>query len=117
MAFSAEPSLALNAVISDLGLAPDDPEMKAVVIHALAKKIAGRCAVAGGKEQEALADCFAARIAAEWIVTIPALGSLRALFLIARFDKAEKAGLFNLVLQLAGKPSFSELQTEDAETN
>ncbi len=112
-----QPSLALSAAIGDLRLAADDAEMKPVMIHALATKIAGRCAIASAEAQLALADCCEARLAAEWVVTIPALGSLRALFLIARLGTVEQTGLFDLVLQLAGKPSFSQLQTEDAETN
>ncbi len=110
-----QPSLALNAAIADFRLEQEYPELRPVLVHMLATKIAGRCALESSEAERALMDCLAARLALEWVVTIPGIGTLRALFLIARLEKAEQAALFDLVLQLAGRPSFMAFQTEDAE--
>jgi len=106
-----EPSLALSVAVRDLFLYREDPELKPVITHVLASRIAGRCSIKGAQVQRALAQSLAARLALEWKITVPALGSVRALFLVTRLEKAERTGLFDLVLQLASRPSLEELQT------
>ena len=112
-----QPSLALNAAIGDLRLDQGDPELKPVLIYTLATRIAGKCSLEAPEIEGALADCLSARLAVEWKITIPAIGSLRSLFLVTRFEKAEQAGLFDLVLHPASPPSFELLQTEDEGTS
>jgi hypothetical protein len=119
-AFSAvgalQPSFALNAAIERFCLHRGDPKKGPVLIHAVASKIVGRCALENAEAERALFECYAARLAAEWVVAIPALGALRTLYLVERLEGSELEGLFDLVLRVAGKPSFCELQTEDAGT-
>ncbi|MFZ1106751.1 MAG: hypothetical protein WAN43_00195 [Rhodomicrobium sp.] len=111
------PSFALDAAMGRFRLYRGDPKKRPVLIHALATKIVGRCFLESAEAERALFECFAARLAAEWTVTMPALGILRALFLIERLERSELEGLFDLVLQLAGQPSLCELQAENAETD
>jgi hypothetical protein len=99
-----EPSFALSAAIEVL-LSKRAAQLPApVLIHALSTKVAGRCSIASSEAEEALRACCSAQVAVEWSVDIPSLGTLRALFLVTRFDRAEGTGAYDLVLQLAGKP-------------
>ncbi len=88
-----EPSLALTVAVRDLLLYRENPELKPVVIHVLATRVAGRCIIRGAQVRRALADCMAARLTLEWKITIPTVGTVRALFLVTRLGKAESAGL------------------------
>ncbi len=101
-----EPSLALSVAIRDLFLHREDPELKPIILHVLATRVAGRCSIRGPRIRRALADCIANQLALEWKITIPAAGSVRALFLVTRLGKVDQRDLFDLSLQLAGKPSF-----------
>lgn len=112
-----QPSLALNAAIGDLRLDHADTELKPVLIYTLATKIAGKCSLETPEIERALIDCLSARLAVEWKITIPAIGALRSLFLLTRFEKADQPGLFDLVLQLASPPFFEALPTEDEGTS
>jgi hypothetical protein len=113
-----EPSFALDTAIGHLRLHRGDPKKRPFLIHAVATKIAGQCFLESAEAERGLLECFEARLAAEWIVTIPALGNLRALFLVARLEETVVEGRFDLALQLAGKPSFCEvMQAEDAQTD
>jgi hypothetical protein len=110
-----EPSFALSIAVRDLLLYREDPELKPVIIHVLATRVAGLCSIACAQIGRALADSMATRIALEWTITIPTIGTLRALFLVRRLEKSGQPDAFNLVLQLASKPSFDAAQTEEAE--
>ena len=110
-----EPSLALNVAVGDLFRYRENPELKPVITHVLATRVAGRCSIKSPQIQRALAQCMAARLAMEWKITVPAIGHVRALFLVTRLEKAERSGLFDLVLQLASQPCFEALQAPDAE--
>ncbi len=114
--FIRQPSLALGSAIGDFRRDRGDAETRPVLIHALATRIAGLCSIESA-QAVSLRECFASRLAAEWIVTFPKLGTLRALFVIARLEKAAQAGLFDFVLHLAGMPSFRDLQTEGADAH
>jgi hypothetical protein len=59
---------------------------------------------------------MAARLALEWKITIPTIGTVRALFLVTRLGKAGEPDLFDLVLQLASKPSFDAAQPVQTQT-
>ena len=108
-----EPTLALSVAIRDLLLYREDPELKPVVIHVLATRVAGRCSIRGANIRRALLESMASRLALEWKVTIPTMGAVRALFVVTRLGKTGEADLFDLVLHLAGKPSFEDAQTQE----
>ena len=108
-----EPTLALSVAIRDLALYREDPELKPVITHVLATRVAGRCSIRSAHIRRALLDSMASRLALEWKVTIPAIGAVRALFLVTRLEKTGEGDLFDLVLQLASKPSFEATQTQE----
>ena len=110
-----EPSLALSVALRDLLLHRDNPELKPVIIHVLATRVAGLCSIRGPHIRRALADCMAAKLALEWKVTIPSIGTVRALFVVSRLGKASVPDLFDLVLQLAGRPTFDAAKPVEAE--
>jgi hypothetical protein len=109
-----EPTLALSVAIRDLLLYREDPELKPVVIHVLATRVAGRCSIRSANIRRALLESMASRVALEWKVTIPTMGAVRALFVVTRLGKTGEADLFDLVLHLASKPSFEDAQTQEA---
>ena len=112
-----EPSLALSVAVKDLLTYRENPELRPVVVHVLASRIAGRCSIRGSHIRRALSDCLTSRIAIEWKITVPAIGCVLGVFLVTRLDKAGPPDLFNLALQLAGKPSFelaAAAQSEEA---
>jgi|SRR5271166_4678062 len=111
-----EPSLALSVAVRDLLLYREDPELKPVVIHVLATRVAGRCTIRAAHIRRAVADCMASRLTLEWKITIPTVGTVRALFLVTRLGKADEPDLFDLVLQLASKPSFDAAQAVQVPT-
>ncbi|MGA9268007.1 MAG: hypothetical protein WCF79_04010 [Rhodomicrobium sp.] len=110
-----EPSFALSVAVRDLLLYREDPELIPVIIHVLATRVAGLCSITGAQIGRALADSMATRIALEWNITIPTIGTLGALFLVTRLEKSGQPDAFNLALQLASKPSFDAAQTEEVE--
>ena len=109
-----EPTLALSVAIRDLLLYREDPELKPVITHVLATRVAGRCSIRSARIRRALVESMAARLALEWKITIPTIGAVRALFLVTRLGKTGEADLFDLVLQLASKPSFEAAPTQEA---
>lgn len=101
-----EPSFALSAAIEVL-LSKRAAQIPApVLIHALSTKIAGRCSIESSEAEEALRACCSTQVAVEWRIEIPSLGTLRALFLVTRLDRVEGTETYDLVLQLAGKPTL-----------
>ena len=92
-----EPTLALSVAIRDLLLYRENPELKPVIIHVLATRVAGRCSIRSAHIRRALAESMAARLALEWKITIPTIGTVRALFLVTRLGKTAEANLFDLV--------------------
>ena len=109
-----EPTLALSVAIRDLLLHRENPELKPVIIHVLATRVAGRCSIRRAHIRRALLESMASRLALEWKITIPTIGTVRALFLVTRLGKTAEANLFDLALQLASKPSFEVAQTQEA---
>jgi len=107
-----EPSFALSVAVKDLLTHRENPELKPVLVHVLATRIAGVCSIACPSIWRALTDCMAARLALEWKITIPAIGSVCALFLVTRLEKAGQPDLCNLALQLASRPSFDAAQPQ-----
>jgi hypothetical protein len=101
--------------VRDLLLYRENLELKPVIIHVLATRVAGLCSIAGAQIGRALAESMATRVALEWTITIPTIGTLRALFLVTRLEKSGQPDAFNLALQLASKPSFDAAQIEEAE--
>ncbi len=110
-----EPSFALGVAVRDLLLYRENQELKPVIIHVLATRVAGLCSLGRAHIRRALAESVAARVALEWNITIPTIGTLRALFLVTRLEKSDQPDLFNLALQLASKPSFETAQAQEAE--
>ena len=110
-----EPSFALSVAVRDLLLYRENLELKPVIIHVLATRVAGLCSIAGAQIGRALAESMATRVALEWTITIPTIGTLRALFLVTRLEKTGQPDAFNLALQLASKPFFDAAQAEEAE--
>ena len=108
-----EPTLALSVAIRDLLLYLENPELKPVITHVLATRVAGRCSIRSAYIRRVLVEGMAARLALEWKITIPTIGAVRALFLVTRLGKAGEANLFDLALQLASKPSFEAAQTQE----
>jgi len=107
-----EPTLALSVAIRDLLLYRENPELKPVITHVLATRVAGRCSIRSANIRHALLESMASRVALEWKVTIPTIGAVRALFLVTRLGKTGEADLFDLVLQLASQPSFEDAPTQ-----
>ena len=95
-----EPSFALSVAVRDLLLYREDLELKPVIIHVLATRVAGLCSIAGAQIGRALAESMATRVALEWTITIPTIGTLRALFLVTRLEnpvsRTRSILLFNL---------------------
>ena len=110
-----EPTLALSVAIRDLVLYLEDPELKPVIGHVLATRVAGRCSIRSAHIRRTLLESMAARLTLEWKITIPTIGAVRALFLVTRLRKTGEGDLFDLVLQLASKPSFEAAQIQEAE--
>jgi hypothetical protein len=106
-----EPSLALARKSEALQKGQHIPGT--VVIHALATKIAGRCLFDSAEAENTVRAFFSSRLAAEWQIAIPQAGVLQALFLVARLQSARQPGrLFDLALQLAGKPEFEAVRPD-----
>ena len=110
-----EPTLALSVAIRDFLLYRENPELKPVITHVLATRVAGRCSIRSAHIRRVLAESMVARLALEWKITIPAIGAVRALFVVTRLGKTAEANQFDLVLQLASKPSFEAAQTQEEE--
>ncbi len=110
-----ELSLALSVAIRDLLRYREDPELKSVVTHVLATRVGGRCTIRRSPIQRALADAMAARLALEWKITIPAVGCVRAFFLVTRLEKTSQPDVFDLGLQLASTPSFDAEHVQEVE--
>ncbi len=108
-----EPTLALSVAIRDFLLYRENPELKPVITHVLATRIAGRSSIRSAHIRRALAESMVARLALEWKITIPAIGAVRALFVVTRLGKTAEANQFDLVLQLASRPSFEAAQTQE----
>ncbi len=107
------PSPALLAALQDLRDNPGDPELLEVLIYSLAVNAGGLCVPASPDAEEILQACFSARLVFEWCITFPGIGILQGLFLVSRFQATgNAAGLFDLALQLAGRPSFRAIQAE-----
>jgi hypothetical protein len=110
-----QPSLALRIALTDLrrdGASGIDG--RPFQLHALATRIGGLCTLESAQMAH-LEECFDAGLIAEWIVTFPRIGALRALFAIARLKRATHDGMFDIVLHLAGAPSFCEALRVEAE--
>jgi hypothetical protein len=110
-----EPTLALSVAIRNFLLYRENPELKPVITHVLATRVAGRCSIRSAHIRRVLAESMVARLALEWKITIPAIGAVRALFVVTRLGKTAEANQFDLVLQLASKPSFEAAQTQEEE--
>jgi hypothetical protein len=103
----AVPAPAFAAALRDLRLGQADPEFYDILTHAAAGAAAGLCFIESSGIECALQACQDARLVSEWRITFPSIGQLEALFLVARFQPAaDAAGLFDLALQLSGKPVF-----------
>lgn len=110
-----EPSFALSVAVRDLLLYRENQELKPVIIHVLATRVAGLCSLRRAHIRRALAESVAAGVILEWNITIPTIGTLGALFLVTRLEKCDQPDLFNLALQLASNPSFETAQAQEAE--
>jgi hypothetical protein len=108
-----EPTLALSVAVRDLLLYREDPELKPVITHVLATRVAGRSSIRNARVRRTLLESMASRLALEWKITIPAIGAVRALFLVTRLEKTGEGDLFDLVLHLASKASFEAAQTQE----
>lgn len=112
-----EPPLGLSVAIKDLFAHRENPELRPAVVHALATRLAGRCSIRSDAIFRALSACMAAHVAMEWKVTIAAVGTVRALFIVKRIEKIAPPDTFNFALQLAGPPSFEAAQAVQVEEN
>jgi len=105
------PSPAFAAAVQDLQNGAADLEMREALIHSLASSAAGFCVLDGKNIETALEACLPARLVSEWRIAFPGLGVLYALYVVTRFQPAKYAGgLFELALQLAGRPAFHAVQ-------
>ncbi|MGO9173274.1 MAG: hypothetical protein ACLP7P_15110 [Rhodomicrobium sp.] len=105
------PSPAFAAAVRSLQDGAADLEMREALIHSLASSAAGFCVLDGKDIETALDACVPARLVSEWRIAFPGLGVLCALFVVTRFQPARNAGgLFELALQLAGRPAFHAVQ-------
>jgi predicted secreted protein len=109
-----EPSAGLVVAILDLQNREADSGLRDVLVHALAAKVAGRCVFQNSKAEFSVRASFSARIVMEWRVTIPWAGVLQALFIVGGLGSVEQPSrLFDIELQLAGKPAFKPLTFEE----
>ena len=110
------PAIAFAAALKDFQANQADAELRDSLIHAVAAKTAGRCILVNSEMEVALGQCIEANLIAEWRIGIPAIGILQALFRISRLRNVEnQTQMFDLALQLAGKPWFRAMQPEQAE--
>jgi hypothetical protein len=93
-----------------------DPELRDVLIYALAAKVAGRCVFESPQAAEFAEACFQGRLISEWRISIPGSGILRALFHIVQLERRESDGIYDIAFRLAGKPEFAAVQHENAES-
>jgi hypothetical protein len=74
----------------------------------------GRCSMTGPESSGMIADCLQANLIAEWRLSIPDEGHIRALYLVTGMRQAGDAlGLVDLTLRLSGKPSFEAFKQEN----
>ncbi|MGO8954176.1 MAG: hypothetical protein ACLQF2_12710 [Rhodomicrobium sp.] len=105
------PSPTFAAAVRDLQNGAADLEMREALIHSLASNAAGFCLLDGKQIETALEACLPARLVSEWRIAFPGLGVLCALYVVRRFQPARNEGeLFEIALQLAGKPAFYAVQ-------
>ena len=109
------PSPAFAAALAGLQSGAEDAGHRNLLVYSLAANAAGLCILNSPEIEKALQACFAARLAIEWRIEFPGTGVLRALCLLARIRRTGRVpGLFELALQLAGKPAFVFLQANGA---
>jgi hypothetical protein len=84
-----------------------------ILLHAFATNISGRCIFHDLTAEHSVQTSLSRRLAMDWRISIPETGVMQALFLVNRLVSLDKAmRLFELVLQLAGKPELHPLQAE-----
>jgi hypothetical protein len=108
------PAPGFTAALQDFKDFELDPELREVLIYALAVKVAGRCIFESPRAAKLAEACFQSRLVSEWRISIPGKGVLQALFRIVQFERAESGGMYEIAFQLAGKPEFAAMQREIA---
>jgi hypothetical protein len=108
------PAPPFTAALQDFKDAGADPELREVLIYALAVKVAGRCVFESPQAAKIAEACFQSRLISEWRISVPGSGVLQALFRIVQFERAESDGMYEIAFQLAGKPEFAAIQREIA---
>jgi hypothetical protein len=109
-----EPSMALAACIGELQGGEADENRRPVLVHVIATKIAGRCVIPSVEGEAAAQASLLLGIAVEWRITIPRAGALQALFLVKRLQNVDEPGrIFDMALQLAGKPAYVSFEREE----
>ncbi|ADP71576.1 hypothetical protein Rvan_2352 [Rhodomicrobium vannielii ATCC 17100] len=108
-----KPTLALTSAVRDLHRERKQDERQGVLLHALAARISGECAIADEATLMALKDVCAASLVLEWRIAVPELGALRALFALAALEETPNPGSLRVTLHLAGHPVLEPLCCEN----
>jgi hypothetical protein len=111
------PAPQLTSALEDLKDGEADPELRDALVYALAAKVAGRCVFESPQAAKIAEACFEARLISEWRISIPGAGILQAFFHVAKLERKESDGIYEIALRLAGKPSFAAAQHEIVESS
>lgn len=105
------PRPAFLAAAQELQSAQADPDTRQILTYALASNAAGSCILASAEIEKALAACALENLVFDWLIGIPEVGVLQALFLAARIEPVgDAAGVLDIELRLAGKPELLECE-------
>jgi len=108
-----KPTLALNTAVAELRRERKQGEWHDVLLYIVAARIAGECAIADDAMAQSLNDVLASSVVLEWRITIPELGSVRALFSLATLEETANAESFRVALRLAGHPVMEPFYCEN----
>ena len=82
-----------------------------ILTYSLASNAAGSCILASAEIEKALEACALENLVFDWLIGIPGVGVLQALFLAARIEPVgDAAGVLDIELRLAGKPELLECE-------
>jgi hypothetical protein len=110
------PAPQFTSALKDLKDGEADPELRDALVYALAVKVAGCCVFESSQAAKIAEACFEARLISEWRISIPGAGVLQAFFHVAKLERKESDGTYDIALRLAGKPSFAAAQLAIAES-
>ncbi len=108
-----QPKLVLTSAVKDLLRERKLEERQVVLLHAVATRISGECAIANEAVLKSLKEVRASSLVLEWRVAFPGLGAVRALFALTVLEEATGVENFRVALHLAGRPLLEPLCCEN----